>query len=160
MGCFCQIKKDNLHGLLTGEQGSWQKEKEKAKQDLRGLISPPLIKEPWQRLGADKGRGQVWFSDQLLACQPITATGLKPPHCFTVFQPNGGEWQAAHSGGSGATSQENTDLKRVMLLALTHGNLMKTSLDTSSDDGAVPSLIFVSVTAHLPDPECGKKALD
>lgn len=56
----------------------------RSKAGLEGLIYPPLIKEPWQRLGTDKGRGQVWFSDQLLACQPITATGLKPPHWFSA----------------------------------------------------------------------------
>lgn len=69
----------------------------KGRAGFEGFIYPPLIKQLWQRPGSDKGRGQVWFSDQLLACQPITATGLKPPHCLSASRTSqhregGGDW--------------------------------------------------------------------
>lgn len=63
---------------LTNKSGG------EGKAGFCGFIYPPLIKQLWQRPGSDKGTGQVWFSDQFLACQPITAASLKAAHCLSA----------------------------------------------------------------------------
>lgn len=62
------------------------------KEGFCGFLYLPLIKQLWQRPGSDKGRGQVWFSAQLLACQPITAAGLKAAHCLSASRTSHRKW--------------------------------------------------------------------
>lgn len=65
--------------------GKWEQRKRPSrfKGGFWGFIYPPLIKQLWQRPGSDKGRGQVWFSDQLLAWQTIAAS-LKAARCLSA----------------------------------------------------------------------------
>lgn len=139
-----------------------------------GFIYLPLIKQLWQRPGSDKGRGQVWFSAQLLACQPITAAGLKAAHCLSASR------TSQHREGE-PTDTEHWKLlireelgwlhrivtyKRVMSLVLMYVNqekLMSSTIQLLSSNNILYNhfsgednfLLFLLQTAnHLPDPAC------
>ncbi len=131
--CFCDWDvlmeiKEGVIQLVNGSRG-------KGKAGFWGFIYPPLIKRLWQRPGSDKGRGQVWFSDQLLACQTITAAGLKAAHCLSASR------TSQHREGVGGRLTPNTEklliqgelgwlhrivtYKRVMSLVLMYVNQEK-----------------------------------
>lgn len=160
---------------------NWQTGTEaKTAQGFYGFIYPPLIKQLWQRPGSDKGRGQVWFSDQLSACQTITAAGLKAARCLSAGR------TSQHREGGGFDwhqTQKSCSFRRklgwlhrivthngVMSLVLMYVNQRKltTPLDPASESQSESELFLSSsrechfyffllqnkIIKHLSDPAC------